>query len=40
MNLEALECAYKEIELQPIVHKGVKRLAMGRNSDPLDIYGI
>jgi len=24
MNLEALECAYKEIELQPIVHKGVK----------------
>jgi acetamidase/formamidase len=24
MNLEALECAYKEIELQPIVHKGMK----------------
>jgi acetamidase/formamidase len=24
INLEALECAYKEIELQPIVHKGVK----------------
>jgi acetamidase/formamidase len=24
MNLEAIECAYKEIELQPIVHKGMK----------------
>jgi acetamidase/formamidase len=24
MNLEAIECAYKEIEIQPIVHKGVK----------------
>jgi acetamidase/formamidase len=24
MNLEAIECAYKEIEIQPIVHKGMK----------------
>lgn len=24
VNLSALECSYKEIELQPIVHKGVK----------------
>ncbi|MGI9101888.1 MAG: acetamidase/formamidase family protein [Terriglobales bacterium] len=24
MNLEAIECAYKEIELQPIVHKDMK----------------
>jgi acetamidase/formamidase len=24
VNLEALECAFKEIELQPIVHKGMK----------------
>ncbi len=24
VNLEALECAYKEIEIEPIVHKGMK----------------
>ncbi len=24
MNLEAIECAYKEIEIEPIVHKGMK----------------
>ncbi len=24
VNLEAIECAYKEIEIQPILHKGVK----------------
>jgi acetamidase/formamidase len=24
MNLEAIECAYKEIEIQPILHKGMK----------------
>ncbi len=24
VNLEAIECAYKEIELQPILHKGMK----------------
>ncbi len=24
MNLEALECAFKEIEIQPIVHKDMK----------------
>ena len=24
MNLEALECAYKEIEIEPIVHKDMK----------------
>jgi len=37
VNLTALECAYKEIEIRPIVRKDLKTNGRGGNEDRLDL---